>query len=374
MNFDITEEQQLVKDSVTRFVQENYELEARLAISGANPGYSEDHWKTFADLGWLGLPFSEEDGGFGGTAIDTMLIFEEFGKGLVVEPYLASVVLGGGALRHGANPAQKGEIITGLAAGELKLALAYAEEQSRFDLHDVTTSARADGDNYIINGSKSMVLNAETADHIIVSARTSGGQVDKSGISLFLIPRETAGLKVEGFPTVDGLRAAEISFNDLSVGAESLIGTKGSGYETLNATINDGILAIAAEALGSMEVLYKDTVAYTQEREQFDHPMSDFQVVQHRLVEMFMEYEQCKSLLYRATLEQAQNAPTAQRTIHALKHMVGKAGYFIGENAVQLHGGMGMTEELRVAHYFKRLLVIDSQFGNADHHLELFAA
>ena len=374
MNFDITEEQQLVKDSVTRFVQENYELEARLAISGANPGYSEDHWKTFADLGWLGLPFSEEDGGFGGTAIDTMLIFEEFGKGLVVEPYLASVVLGGGALRHGANPAQKGEIITGLAAGELKLALAYAEEQSRFDLHDVTTSARADGDNYIINGAKSMVLNAETADHIIVSARTSGGQVDKSGISLFLIPRETAGLKVEGFPTVDGLRAAEISFNDLSVGAESLIGTKGSGYETLNATINDGILAIAAEALGSMEVLYKDTVAYTQEREQFDHPMSDFQVVQHRLVEMFMEYEQCKSLLYRATLEQAQNAPTAQRTIHALKHMVGKAGYFIGENAVQLHGGMGMTEELRVAHYFKRLLVIDSQFGNADHHLELFAA
>ena len=374
MNFDITEEQQLVKDSVTRFVQENYELEARLAISGANPGYSEDHWKTFADLGWLGLPFSEEDGGFGGTAIDTMLIFEEFGKGLVVEPYLASVVLGGGALRHGANPAQKGEIISGLAAGELKLALAYAEEQSRFDLHDVTTSARADGDNYIINGAKSMVLNAETADHIIVSARTSGGQVDKSGISLFLIPRETAGLKVEGFPTVDGLRAAEISFNDLSVGAESLIGTKGSGYETLNATINDGILAIAAEALGSMEVLYKDTVAYTQEREQFDHPMSDFQVVQHRLVEMFMEYEQCKSLLYRATLEQAQNAPTAQRTIHALKHMVGKAGYFIGENAVQLHGGMGMTEELRVAHYFKRLLVIDSQFGNADHHLELFAA
>ena len=374
MNFDITEEQQLVKDSVTRFVQENYELEARLAISGANPGYSEDHWKTFADLGWLGLPFSEEDGGFGGTAIDTMLIFEEFGKGLVVEPYLASVVLGGGALRHGANPAQKGEIITRLAAGELKLALAYAEEQSRFDLHDVTTSARADGDNYIINGAKSMVLNAETADHIIVSARTSGGQVDKSGISLFLIPRETAGLKVEGFPTVDGLRAAEISFNDLSVGAESLIGTKGSGYETLNATINDGILAIAAEALGSMEVLYKDTVAYTQEREQFDHPMSDFQVVQHRLVEMFMEYEQCKSLLYRATLEQAQNAPTAQRTIHALKHMVGKAGCFIGENAVQLHGGMGMTEELRVAHYFKRLLVIDSQFGNADHHLELFAA
>jgi len=374
MNFDITEEQQLVKDSVTRFVQDNYELETRIAASTKNPGYSEDHWKTFAELGWLGLPFAEADGGFGGSAIDTMLMFEEFGKGLVLEPYLASVVLGGGVLRHGASNAQKAELIGQLAAGEIKLALAYAELQSRFDLHDVTTSARADGANYVLNGAKSMVLNADTADHIIVSARTSGGQVDESGISLFLVPRETAGLEIQSFPTVDGLRAAEIKLQDVTVSNANLLGAEGSGFQALNAAINDGILAIAAEALGGMEVLYKDTVAYTQEREQFDHPMSDFQVVQHRLVEMFMEYEQCKSLLYRATLEQAQGAPTAQRTIHALKHMVGKAGYFIGENAVQLHGGMGMTEELRVAHYFKRLLVIDAQFGNSDHHLELFAA
>ena len=374
MNFDITEEQQLVKDSVTRFVQDNYELEARIAASTKNPGYSEDHWKTFAELGWLGLPFSEDDGGFGGSAIDTMLMFEEFGKGLVLEPYLASVVLGGGALRHGASAAQKTEFIGKLAAGELKLALAYSELQSRFDLHDVTCSARAEGDNYVLNGAKSMVLNAETADYIIVSARTSGGQVDKEGISLFLVPRDTEGLDVQSFPTVDGLRAAEIKLADVTVPTSNLLGAEGSGFETLNAAINDGILAIAAEALGGMEVLYKDTVAYTQEREQFDHPMSDFQVVQHRLVEMFMEYEQCKSLLYRATLEQAQGAPTAQRTIHALKHMIGKTGYFIGEAAVQLHGGMGMTEELRVAHYFKRLLVIDAQFGNSDHHLELFAA
>lgn len=374
MNFDITEEQQLVKDSVTRFVQDNYELETRMAASTANPGYSEEHWQTFAELGWLGLPFSEEDGGFGGNAIDTMLMFEEFGKGLILEPYLASVVLGGGVLRHGASTEQKSELITKLAAGELKLALAYSEEQSRFDLHDVTTSARAEGTDFVLNGAKSMVLNAETADHIIVSARTSGGQVDKDGISLFLIPRSAEGFDVKSFPTVDGLRAAEITLQDVKVPGTSLIGREGNGYVTLNAAINDGILAIAAEAIGGMEVLYKDTVAYTQEREQFDHPMSDFQVVQHRLVEMFMEYEQCKSLLYRATLEQAQSAPTAQRTIHALKHMVGKAGYFIGENAVQLHGGMGMTEELRVAHYFKRLLVIDAQFGNSDHHLELFAA
>ena len=374
MNFDITEEQQLVKDSVTRFVNENYELETRTAASSAEPGYSEAHWKTFAELGWLGLPFAEEDGGFGGSAIDTMLMFEEFGKGLVLEPYLASVILGGGVIRHGGSAEQKSELITKLAAGELKLALAYAELQSRFDLHDVTTTAKADGDDYVINGAKSMALNAGTADHIIVSARTSGGQVDKEGISLFLIPRDAQGLEVKGFPTVDGLRAAEIELKGVKVPASAMVGAAGSGYSTLNAAINDGILAIAAEAVGGMEVLYKDTVAYTQDREQFDHPMSDFQVVQHRLVEMFMEYEQCKSLLYRATLEQAQESPTAQRTIHALKHMVGKAGYFVGENAVQLHGGMGMTEELRVAHYFKRLLVIDAQFGNSDHHLELFAA
>jgi len=224
MNFDITEEQQLVKDSVTRFVQDNYELEARIAASTKNPGYSEDHWKTFAELGWLGLPFSEDDGGFGGSAIDTMLMFEEFGKGLVLEPYLASVVLGGGALRHGASPAQKAELIGKLAAGEIKLALAYSELQSRFDLHDVTCTARTEGDNYVLNGAKSMVLNAETANHIIVSARTSGGQVDKAGISLFLVPRDTEGLDVQSFPTVDGLRAAEIKLADVNVPASNLLG------------------------------------------------------------------------------------------------------------------------------------------------------
>lgn len=374
MNFDITQEQQLVKDSVARFVTDNYDLETRMAASTAKLGYSEDHWKTFAELGWLGLPFSEADGGFGGDAIDTMLIFEEFGKGLVLEPYMASVVLGGGVLRRAGSQTQKEELIAALVTGEIKLALAYSEVQSRFDLHDVTTSARQDGSDYVLNGAKSMVLNAATADHIIVSARTSGGQMDKNGISLFLVPRETDGVDCKGFPTVDGLRAAEIEFKDAKIPASALIGEAGSGLETLTGAINDGILAIAAEAIGAMEILYKDTVEYTQEREQFDHPMSDFQVVQHRLVEMFMEYETCKSLLYRATLESAQNAPTAQRTIHALKHMVGKAGIFVGENAVQLHGGMGMTEELRIAHYFKRLLVIDAQFGNSDHHLELFAA
>jgi alkylation response protein AidB-like acyl-CoA dehydrogenase len=220
-----------------------------------------------------------------------------------------------------------------------------------------------------------MVQNAATASQIIVSARTSGGQIDEGGVSLFIVDAGADGVTLESFPTVDGLRASEVTFKDVRLDAGSLIGAPDEGYPILEAVAGDAILALAAEAVGCMEVLYKDTVAYTQEREQFDHPLSDFQVLQHRMVEMFMEYEQCKSLLYRATLEAAQGDPeSARRCVHALKHMVGRTGTFIGENAVQLHGGMGMTEELRIGHYFKRLLVIDAQFGNADYHLQKFAA
>ncbi len=375
MNFELSEEQQLIQDSVARFVQENYGLEARVALAAKDPGFSTTHWQTMAELGWLALPFAEADGGFGGNQIDVMVIMEQFGKGLILEPYLASIVMGGGALKRGASAALKEEILAGVIDGTYQLTLAYAEPQSRFDLHDVTTSARVDGDSFVINGAKSMVLNASTASHIVVSARTGGGQIDESGISLFLLNADTDGLTREDFPTVDGLRASELAFKDVRIGADRLIGEVDKGYEILNATANDAILALAAEAVGAMEVLYKDTVAYTQEREQFGHPLSDFQVLQHRMVDMFMEYEQCKSMLYRATMEAAAGDPeTAQRTIHALKHIVGKYGIFIGENAVQLHGGMGMTEELRVGHYFKRMLVIDSQFGNADYHLQKFAA
>ena len=238
-----------------------------------------------------------------------------------------------------------------------------------------TPPPRADGDGIVINGTKSMVPNAETASHIIVSARTSGGQIDENGISLFIVEADADGVSRENFPTVDGLRASEVTFKDVRVGADALLGELDAGFGVLKAVANDGILALSAEAVGCMEVLYKDTVAYTQEREQFDHPLSDFQVLQHRMVEMFMEYEQCRSLLYRATLEAAQgDTPEAQRCVHALKHLIGRMGIFIGENAVQLHGGMGMTEELRIGHYFKRLLVIDAQFGNADYHLHRFAA
>jgi alkylation response protein AidB-like acyl-CoA dehydrogenase len=219
-----------------------------------------------------------------------------------------------------------------------------------------------------------MVPNAATATHLVISVRTSGGQIGPEGITLLLVDADTDGISRVDFPTVDGLQASELRFDNVRVPSDRVLGAVDAGHELLEAVAVDGILALSAEAVGAMEVLYKDTVAYTQEREQFGHPLSDFQVLQHRMVEMFMEYEQCKSLLYRATLETVQSGPAARRTVHALKHLIGKAGTFIGENAVQLHGGMGVTEELRIGHYFKRLLVIDAQFGNADHHLQKFAA
>jgi alkylation response protein AidB-like acyl-CoA dehydrogenase len=372
MNFELSEEQKMIQQSVERFVQENYDLTNRVKISSEDPGYSKEYWGSMADLGWLGLAFDEEDGGFGGNQIDTLVLMEQFGKGLVLEPFLANIVLGGGIIKRAASPAIKESIIPSLMEGKLQITLAYAEEQSRFDIEDVATAAREEDGGFIINGKKSMVLNAESADKIIVVTRTSGSQVDENGISLFIVDASSEGVERQNFPTVDGLRASEITFEDVKVSSEALVGEKDKGFKILQAVVNDAILALSAEAVGAMEVLYKDTVEYTQQREQFDHALSDFQVLQHRMVDMFMEYEQCKSLLFRATLETVEDPDLAQRTVHALKHLIGKSGIFVGESAVQLHGGMGVTEELRIGHFFKRLLVIDSQFGNADFHLDKF--
>ena len=374
MNFELSEEQRMIQQSVERFVEDNYDLNSRVALSSSSPGFSAEHWHSMAELGWLGLPFEEEDGGFGGNQIDVLVVMEQFGRGLVVEPYLASIVMGGGALKRGGTNALKSEILPQVIQGNLQLAFAYAEEQSRFDLDDVMTSARKEGENFVLNGQKSMVQNAETADKIVVSARTSGGQVGPQGITLFLIDADAEGLSQDNFPTVDGLRASEITLENVSVGPDRILGEVDQGFSILQSVANDAMLALSAEAVGAMEVLYKDTVDYTQQREQFDHPLSEFQVLQHRMVDMFVEYEQCKSLLYRATMETIQDPESAQRSIHALMHLIGKSGMFIGENAVQLHGGMGMTEELRIGHYFKRLLVIDAAFGNADYHLQKFSA
>ena len=372
MNFELSEEQKMIQQSVERFVQENYDLPTRVKLSGDGVGFSKEYWNSMAELGWLGLPFSEDDGGFGGNQIDVIVIMEQFGRGLVLEPYLSSVVMAGGAIKRGGSDKLKQEFLSSLIEGSKQLCFGYAELQSRFDLDDVATTAKKEGDTYVINGQKSMVLNAESADAIVVSVRTDGAQVDKNGISLFLVDADSKGVGMENFPTVDGLRASEISFENVEVDSSRLIGPTNEGFGILQEATNDAILALCAEAVGAMEVLYKDTVEYTQQREQFDHPLSDFQVLQHRMVDMFMEYEQSKSMLLRATLETVQDPIVAQKTIHGLKYLVGKSGIFVGENAVQLHGGMGVTVELRVGHYFKRLIVIDSILGNTDFHLQKF--
>lgn len=374
MNFELTEEQQLIQDSVARFVADNYELEKRRAQVAEDPGYSETHWATFAELGWLALPFAEEDGGIGGDALDVMVVMEQFGKGLVLEPFFATVVLGGGILKRTLAGDRRAELLGGIIAGTHKYALAHTEEQGRWDVNDVTTAARADGDDYVLNGAKSMVLGAHTANGIIVSARTSGGQMDKNGISLFLVDPSAEGVTIETFPCIDGHRGSEVSLKDVRVPAADVLGEVDGAYELLRTVSNEATLALCAEALGGLERMYKDTVAYTQEREQFDHPLSDFQVLQHRMVEMFVEYEQSKSMVLRASMEFVQNGNDAERTISGCKHLIGEAGKFISEQAVQLHGGMGVTEELALGHYFMRQFAIETQFGNADFHLERYAA
>lgn len=373
MNFNLNEIQQMLQDSIQKFIQDNYELSNRLVQQKKGIGYSEDHWKTFAELGWLGLPFPEEFGGMGGTAVDTMVLMEEFGKGLVLEPYYATVILAGTALTLGGTQEQKERLIPGIIQGEIKASVGYAEEQSRFNLADVATTAVKEGDEYIISGQKSMVWNGETANYFIVSARTSGQRDSAEGITLFLISAEAEGVKARNMNTVDGLRASELEFDKVRVSQNDIVGEIDQGLKVLTKVSEYGILAMGAEAVGAMEALYKDTVEYTKQREQFDHPLSEFQTVKHRMAEMFTETEQTRSLLYRATMEMDNGSEEASLDNHALKYLVGKNGRFIGQSAVQLHGGMGQTEELRIGHYFIRLTVIDSQFGDTDFHLGQFS-
>ena len=374
MDFTFNEEQSLIQDQVDQFVQKEYDWETRQSLSNSELGFGEDNWKKFAELGWLGISVSEDSGGFGGSAIESMLIMEAFGKGLVVEPFLETVIMAGGLIDDHGSDQQKSSFLEPAIAGEMHLALAYAEPQSRFNLSEVVTEAKADGDNFIINGYKSVVMNGPSADQIIVSARTSGTQLDENGISLFIIDANASGLDKTNYKTVDGRRASDLTFENVSVSKENLIGDQDKGFEILDSAIDKAILAISAEAVGAMEVLYKTTVEYTKTREQFGTAIGKFQVLQHRMVDMFMEYEQCKSLLYMATMKHEEKAEDAKKAISGLKYQVGKAGKFIGQQAVQLHGGMGVTDELNVGHYFKRLTTVGTIFGNTDYHLKKYTS
>ncbi len=374
MNFNFTDEQQMLRDSIGKFVREEYEsagvgVAERRKRSRKAPGYNAQHWQKFADLGWLGVPFPEEYGGIGGDLSDMMVVMEELGKGLVVEPYFPTVVLFGNALLLGGSEAQKNELIPRIVAGEIKGSLAYLEEQARGNLADIETTARQDGQGWVLNGTKSVVQNADSADYYVVSARTSGERNEVHGVTLFLVDAKADGIKRLDYETVDCMRASEVSFNEVRLGGDAVLGEVNDGLPILENVANRAILALGAEAVGMMENLYKDTAEYTSSRVQFGHPLSQFQTVKHRIVDMFVETELTRSLLYRATMEAQAGHEDAELDIHALKHKVGKAGRFVGQSAVQLHGGMGQTEDLRIGHYFIRLAAIDSLFGDKDYHL-----
>lgn len=374
MDFSFSEEQGLLQDSIQRYIQNSYTFDARQKILKSEDGFSLENWATFAELGWLALPFKEESGGFGGSAVETMIMMEEFGKGLVVEPYVSTVIMAGSVIEAGGTSEHIEGVLADIIAGTKFASLAYVEPQARFNLADVTTTAKAEGDGYVINGFKGVVLGGPSADVLIVPARTSGDQKDESGITLFLIEASANGISKRDYPTIDGFQASEINLDQVTVAASAVLGEVDKGLGLLELGINNGILAVGAEAVGAMEVLYKTTVEYCKTREQFGQPIGKFQVLQHRMVDMFMEHEQAKSLLYMAALRMSEGDEVeALKAVSALKVQIGKGGRFVGQNAIQLHGGMGMTDELNVGHYFKRLTAIETLFGNVDHHLKKYS-
>lgn len=370
MNFNLSEEQNLIRDSIARFVSDNYEFDKRNSYVAMDHGFSTDNWQQFAELGWLSIPFAEEQGGFGGGPIDTMVIMQEFGRGLVAEPYLPTVVLFGGLLQAGASAELQEQHIPQLIAGELQGAFAYLERQSRYEICDIATQARQDGDQWLLNGQKTVVLNGGAAQKLIVAARTSGNQADQAGITLFLVDAAAAGIDRTLYRMTDGQEAANISFKDVQ--AEAVIGAEGAGYALMKDVIDDARLAICANALGAMETLNAMTLEYCKTREQFGVAIGTFQALQHRMVDMFGACENTKSLLLRAVCAAKAEDEDAQRSLLALKVMVGRAGRLIGGEAIQMHGGMGMTDELSVGFFVKRLMIINTLFGDADYHQQLF--
>lgn len=370
MNFSLSEIQEMLADSIEKFIANDYDFESRQKYSASATGYSPDVWQTFAELGWTCVPFSEDDGGIGGGPLEMMVVMERFGRGLVVEPYLANIVLAGGILRRAANAAQKQQLLAPLLAGELQATLAFTEPQSRYNVADIATTAVANGDNWVLNGSKAYVPNAGSADCLIVAARTSGSQQDKSGISLFAIDARSQGVGIRDYATIDGRRAAEIDLAEVEVGGDALLGELDGGFAALDATILDATLAVCAEAVGIMSALTDKTIAYAKDRVQFGVPIGSFQALQHRMVEMYMACEQSKSLMMWAAMTAENSIDDAAEAVHSIKYQIGTAGRRVAEEAVQIHGGMGVTWELDVAHYFKRLIAIDLMFGNADWHLD----
>ena len=368
MDFSFTEEQSMLRDTVASYLADHYSFDQRRAILAKEPGWSPAIWKAFAEeLGILGAPFSEELGGLGGGPIENMIVMEQFGKALVVEPYLGTVVIGGGFLKHSGHPGAE-VLIAKIIAGEAIFAFAYAEPQGRYNLADLKTTAKKDGAGYVLNGHKAVVIGAPYATHLIVTARTGGGQRDAQGVSVFIVPKGAAGVTTRDYPTVDGFRASEVYLENVKVGADALLGPEGQGLPLVEKVVDEALAATCAEACGVLRKLHEGTLEYTKQRKQFGQPISAFQVLQHRMVDMFIQVEQSISMTYMANIKLSDEDERAKAAA-AAKVQIGKACKFVGQNAIQLHGGMGMTDEMAIGHYFKRATMIESAFGSTDHHL-----
>ena len=374
MDFDLSAEQQLLRDNVVRLMKERYGFETRKTYQSEVHGWSEALWRAYAEMGLLGAAFAEEDGGFGGGAAETMLVMEEFGRALALEPYFQTVVLAGGVLRRAAPASLRAELVGAIAAGELTMSLAWAERQSGWDLFDVGATARKDGDFYVLDGEKTLVGQGDSAKKLIVSARLAGARRDKRGIGLFLVDAAAPGLARRGYLTQDGQRAADVTLTQVRVSPPDVLGDPEGGLAVLERVADEAIAALAAEAVGAMSESLATTVEYLKTRKQFGVPIGSFQALQHRASDMVVALEQARSMMLLATMMAGEDdAAERAKAISAAKVQIGRSGRFIGQQTVQLHGGIAMTNEYKLGHHFKRLAMIDLSFGDADYHLERLA-
>jgi alkylation response protein AidB-like acyl-CoA dehydrogenase len=373
MDIQLTEEQELLRGSLQRLLRDHYDFDARRKIVATDEGWSRKHWSAFAELGLCAAPFQESSGGLGGGPLATMIVMREFGRNLVVEPFLETVVLAGGLIEDVGSQAQRKVFLPQIMAGESIWALAWAEGRSRYDFNNVATTARRQGEVYVLNGTKATVIGAPWADKLIVSARTSGEPRDHSGVSLFVVDRQSANLHLQSFKTIDGRRAAEVTLMNVQVPASQVLGTEGEGVVALEACRDRAIAALCAEAVGAMSELNSVTLEYAKTRKQFGVALGTFQVLQHRMVDMFIALEEAISLTQYLNLSLATEEPHGSKLASGAKSKVGYAARFIAEQAIQLHGGMGMSDELNVGHYFKRIASINVQFGDPTYHLMRYA-
>ncbi|MBW4092952.1 MAG: pimeloyl-CoA dehydrogenase small subunit [Proteobacteria bacterium] len=375
MDFDLSDDQRLLADSVTRLLADRYGFEARKGFLRQPQGWSADMWAQYAELGLLGVPFAEEHGGFGGGPVEVMLVMQELGRALALEPYLATVVLGGAAIRLAGNAAQQGAILPAIAEGRRKLAFAHGEREARYDLADVQTTARRGSGGWVLDGAKSVVLHGDSADTLVVSARIGGERDDPDGIGLFLVDADRDGCARRGYALRDGSRAAEVSLTGVAVADADVLGEPGQAFPVIARVVEAGIAAMGAEAVGAMEAMQSLTLEYARTREQFGKPIGTNQVVQHRLSEMLMALEQGRSMAMLATISVEEPDPAERaRSVSMAKVGYGQAARFVSQQAIQLHGGIGMTEEYAVGHYFRRAMVIEHTFGDTAYHLGRLAA